>query len=287
MKLHVIMACHNRRDLTVGAVRSAVLAAKAAHVAVDFTIYDDGSTDGTAEALANLGAHITVLSGDGSAFWARSMARAEADVLARVGADARPDDRIVWLNDDVILDETAFQAVDATGPDAVSVGAMRDATSGEITYGGLVKTGWHPLRFDGVNPGAQPLPIDSFNGNLVFVPVHVAVRLGGIDGEYSHALADIDYGLRCGRGNIPVLLLPSSLGVCARNPPEPNDGVRRQWRRFVGVKGGGHLSSLTRMVKKGAPRQWPLYVSATYIFWWVRHLSAPLQQRRSAVHSGR
>lgn len=274
MKLHVIMACHNRRDLSMRAVRSAMEAAEAAGVPVDFTIFDDGSSDGTAEGVQALGAQVTMLFGDGSAYWARSMARAEADLLSRLGAQTHPEDRIVWLNDDVILDETAFQNLDATAANGVSIGAMRDGDSGAFTYGGLAKTGWHPLRFDSVAPGEKPISIDTFNGNLVFVPVSVAIQIGGIDGAYSHALADIDYGLRCGRLSIPMVLLPSTLGICARNPPEPSDGIRRQWNRFIGPKGGGNYASLARVVKKGAPRKWPLYVFATYALWWARHLAA-------------
>ncbi|MBG6214250.1 GT2 family glycosyltransferase [Cryobacterium sp. CAN_C3] len=278
-QLHVIMACHNRRDLTVGSIRSAIAAAETAHVNVDFTVYDDGSTDGSSAALSEMGADITVLSGDGSAYWARSMARAELDVWSRPVSQQSSESWIVWLNDDVILDTTAFHDLDAMAVNTVYIGAMRDGDTGDITYGGLKKTGWHPLGFSTVAPGPLLIPLDSFNGNLVFVSMPTAIQLGGIDGEYSHSLADIDYGLRCGRLNIPALLLPVSRGVCARNSPEPRDGVRRQWRRFVGLKGGGHYASLTRIIKKGAQRKWPLYVYATYILWWARHLISSVKAR--------
>lgn len=280
MKLHVIMACHNRRDLTTRAMSSALAAASFAGIDIDFTVFDDGSSDGTAETLSQLDRTIAIVRGDGSAFWAKGMASAELAVLKRLTGSEEPDLWIVWLNDDVILDASSFvdfrstvavEPVSSAGA-SVYVGAMRDPLNGTITYGGLFKTGWHPLRFAQATPGIQSSLIDSFNGNLVFVPTSVARNLGGIDGQFSHALADIDYGLRCGRSDVPVKLLPGSYGLCPRNPPEPNDGLFPQWRRFVGVKGGGNFMSLRRILYKGAPRIWPVYVGATYFLWWARRL---------------
>jgi GT2 family glycosyltransferase len=282
MKLHVIMACHNRRNLSVRSVLSAVAAASFARIPIDFTIFDDGSGDGTTEGLRALDADITVLSGDGSAFWAKSMAMAESEVLNGAEFCDQNNCWIVWLNDDVTIDESAFQrAIDAgiltslnepeTG--VVGVGSVRDPETGSITYGGLRRTGLHPLRYSQV-PSSQTLePIDTFNGNLVFVPEFIARRIGGIDGGFSHALADIDYGLRCRRLNIPVFLLPDTYGVCSRNTTEATGRFGEEWRRFTGPKGGGNLYSMVRILKKTSPYSWPAFASATYGLWFFRNLS--------------
>ncbi|TFD06090.1 glycosyltransferase family 2 protein [Cryobacterium sandaracinum] len=291
MTLHVIMACHNRRELTLRAVTSIIAAADAAGMAVDFTVFDDGSTDGTEGALRSLKVPILILRGDGSAYWARSMAAAESSVLARDDLGTGPNEWIVWLNDDVTVDISAIlqfsyffkSSVTSAPMKTVVVGAMRDPQTGGITYGGLTKTGWHPLRFTQVSPGVAPIRIDTFNGNLVFVPVPVARALGGIDGDFSHALADIDYGMRCRRLQVPVVLLSATLGTCSRNHPDPEDGLARKWQRFIGAKGGGNFSSLRRIIHKDAPRLWPLYVAATYLLWWIRNVTGTACARRK-VH---
>jgi GT2 family glycosyltransferase len=287
MKLHVIMACHNRRDLSVRAVLSAVTAANFAQFPIDFTIFDDGSSDGTADGLLALDANITILKGDGSAFWAKSMALAESAVLAGKEACEERTCWIIWLNDDVTIDESAFQRaieagflVDRLGAEteAVGVGTVRDPDDGSITYGGLRKTGWHPLRFSSVMPSDRLEAIDSFNGNLVFVPESVARKVDGIDGGFSHALADIDYGLRCQRLHTPVFLLPGTYGTCARNAPEASRGLVEEWRRFTGPKGGGNRVSMVRILKKGSPLAWPVYVSITYVLWLLRNLLKPMER---------
>jgi GT2 family glycosyltransferase len=282
MKLHVIMACRNRRDLTLQATRSVSEAATNAGFQIDFTIFDDGSSDGTTEALRELENHMTILRGNGTAFWAKSMATAESALLERLDVQEETDSWIVWLNDDVQVDKTAFERAKLAGafdeqqrnqPSSVAVGATRDPQGGSITYSGFRKSGWHPLRFAQTLPTNSIQLIDAFNGNLVFVPVDVARRLGGIDGNYSHALADIDYGLRCGRLGIPVVLLPNSFGTCSKNETENVAGIAGKWKLFIGPKGGGHLKSLIRIVRKNSPKTWGVYVFATYALWFVRNLT--------------
>jgi GT2 family glycosyltransferase len=274
VKLSVIMACHNRRELTLRCIRTAHAAALFAGADISFTLFNDGSTDGTSEALDALDIPIRVLHGDGAAFWARGMAIAEEVVLASSSGHA--DELIVWLNDDVVVDEGAFATLSATlksFPGSVVVGAMRDAESGQTTYSGMRRAGLHPLRFELVPPTSEAQHVEVFNGNLVVIPIALAKALGGIDGGFSHALADIDYGLRCSRANVPVLLAPSTYGTCSRNVPSQSGRISHDWAAFVGPKGGGNYSSLQRILRKSHPVSWPIIIATTYGLWWARRVS--------------
>jgi len=271
MPLHVVIACRNRRDLTVRAITTFAAAATAVGANADFTVFDDGSTDGTAEALAALELPVARIAGDGSAFWSRSMADAEGHIL-----DAQGDDGyVVWLNDDVELDddflEVALAAAD-TVPSAVLVGAMRDPDTGQLTYSGVRSVGFHPLRAVLVEPNGTLQSVDTFNGNLVFVPVEIARAIGGIDGSLSHFGADTDYGFRVREGGFELLLLPRIVGSCAHNPVRPLGPVMDEWRMFVGVKGGGNYNTLKRILQKRHPYTWLGYIFVTYSHWWARRL---------------
>lgn len=271
--LHVIIACHNRCELTVRAASAMVTAAAKADAALTITVFDDGSTDGTADALHNLDLDIDILRGDGSAFWARGMALAEAHVLAN--PTLPNDDLILWLNDDVDPDPNSVRTIvdyARTSPDTVLVCATNDPSTRELTYSGMSRAGLHPLRFATVPPLTVIRPVDTFNGNLVAVPVRIARQLGGIDGEFSHALADIDYGLRCGRRNIPVILLPGTHGTCPRNSFPPHESTLDAWRKFVGIKGGGHFASIQRILYKSNPHTWWLWIGVTYTKWWITRI---------------
>jgi GT2 family glycosyltransferase len=268
----VLVACHNRRDLTVRAVTLFAKAAAAAGIETDFTVFDDGSTDGTAESLAALDLPLTRIAGDGSAFWSRSMAEVEDRVL-----HAHDDDGyVVWLNDDVELDgdflEVALAAAKSS-PSAVLVGAMRDPETGQLTYSGERRGGLHPLNFAPVEPNGTLQAVETFEGNLVFVPMKVARALGGIDGSLSHLGADTDYGIRVREAGFELLLLPRIVGSCAKNPVPPFGPMMDDWRMFVGVKGGGNYNTLKRILQKRHRHTWLGYISVTYSLWWARRLA--------------
>lgn len=274
MNLSIIIACHNRKELTLRCIESARIAAANAGASISFTLFDDGSTDGTAEAVSSLADAPRILRGDGSAFWASSMAQAEAAVLA--DSNESSVEHIVWLNDDVSLDVDAFRALAETilsFPGSVIVGATRDAETGEVTYAGMRRSGLHPLRFEVVTPTGLAQRVQAFNGNLVVVPFAIAKELGGIDGGFSHALADIDYGLRCGRAGIPVILGPKTYGSCKRNEIPQAGRLQDDWKAFIGPKGGGNYPSLRRILGKSHPGSWPLFISATYGLWWMRRIA--------------
>jgi hypothetical protein len=270
--LHVLIACHNRRDLTLRAITDFADAAAAVGANADFTVFDDGSTDGTAEALAGLAPSVTRIAGDGTAFWSRSMAEAESHVLSAYGDDGY----VVWLNDDVELDGDFLEVVlsaAAKFPSAVLVGAMRDPDTGQLTYSGRRRGGFQPLNLSLVEPDGTLQTVETLNGNLVFVPVKVARALGGIDGMLRHSGADYDYGFRVRESGFELFLLPRIVGSCARNPVPPLGPVLDDWRRFLDVKGGGSYNTMKRVLRKRHPHTWLGYIAVTYSLWWVRRLA--------------
>lgn len=283
MTLHVIIASHNRRELTVRAVERAAESASRSGLSIRFVVYDDGSSDGTADALRAMTTPVTVLEGDGTAFWAASMSVAEEHAMRGAGDG----DWIVWMNDDILIDLDALDRVRphlSAHPQSVFVASFREPGEATISYGGYRRISRvHPLRVTPTQPGDEIVPIDTMNGNLVFVPVSVVGTIGGIDGSFAHAAADTDFGLRCRRQGVPLLLLPGTYGSCARNPVATGSRLSR-WRAFTGPKGGGHPATLRRILRKHAPLHWPLLWSATYGLWWARQARSGARRSNGPAH---
>lgn len=223
LRVAVMMACHNRREQTLGCLRA--LRAAQAEVSQTFDIYllDDGSYDGTAEAVANEFPHVQLLHGDGSLFWNRGMHRVFEAALGR-GYDF-----YLGLNDDTLLYPDALrrlfacheQVMRARGRSGIVVGTTRDATSGELTYGGQVrKKWWRPLTFQFVSPRDSPVECDTTTWNVVLIPDVVARCLGNLEPSFAHAMGDTDYGLRAGRAGISNWVMPGFAGTCSDNSVE-------------------------------------------------------------------
>lgn len=279
VRIHVIMAIHNRRDLTLRAVSACKLAGAQAQVEIEFFVFDDGSTDGSGEELESLPDTVVHLQrGDGSAFWARSMAAAEANALK--GPEAQ---YLLWLNDDVCLYPTAIQdLLQQAGPStsSITVGATDDVTFARLSYSGYVrKSSWNPLRLTMVEGLSGDRKLDAIHGNCVLVPREVAVRMGGIDGAFSHGWADIDYGLRARRQNIGITLCARTVGMCAANRVQLHgSSVLGEWKSYLGTKGAGNFHSLRRILRRHAGARWPILVLSSYLLWWARAVPRELKR---------
>lgn len=283
-KLHVIVATYNRSNVTVHALTSLNQAARTARVEYDVTLFDDGSSDDTVASARQAAGSISILRGDGSAFWAQSMERAERAVLDR--PDVSDDDWLMWFNDDVELLEDGLDTMFAAGklqPSGIVVGSTVDKLTGAVTYGGLRKRPGHPLAFDLVEPTriSDGVRVDSLNGNVVLVPIPVARALGSIDGGFSHAFADIDYGMRAAALGTPLWMADRPVGYCSRNPSVSYSSVRLAWRAYIGKKGAGNPSSLRRYLRRHSPRSWWIFFGTSYVLWWVRNLRPPSKARRT------
>ena len=270
-----LIACHNRKDRTVACLTSLFSQHVAGHY-IEAVLIDDGSSDGTADAARAVSERVDVIRGDGSLFWAGAMALAEQRAMSRLP------DYLLWLNDDVVLYgdaiETLMAARDSSTNGQIVVGTLVDPDTGVPTYGGVERADWHPLRFRLVAPtDGEPRPVSTFNGNVVLVARAVYRRVGGIDGGFSHAYADIDYGLRAGGLGIHAVVSGTPVGTCPRGPGAPwrdtSLPLTTRYRLMLSRK-GVPIGSSARYLRRHGGRLWPVYFLATYVKLAVDHASA-------------
>ena len=264
----VLMTCHNRRPYTERAIKSLLLQQGLDELfTVRIFLTDDGCTDGTAESVMRIVPDATLIPGNGELYWAAGMAESEA-----VAMSTGDFDYLLWLNDDVALEQDALLrllAVSAGYPQAIVVGAVRDPESGQLTYGARVlRQHWHPQRLYLLPESEEAQFADSFNGNVVLIPRSIRTRVGPIDGEFPHAYADDDYGLRASRMGIAIVQAPKTVGSCTANPQrhaEPlsssasghHPGGLAAWKAAQHPKGVPWRAQLRYLRRHGGP-MWPL-----------------------------
>ena len=252
-----IAACHNRRDLSVRCMRS-LFAGVPTDVDLSVVAVDDGSTDGTAEALASLDLPITVVAGDGTWFWPRSMAEAE-----RV-AEVTDPDWVLWLNDDVDLDPDAlmqWRAASRLRPDAIWVGAMWCPSLERVGYAGFSWPNRASLSRTRLRtPSGTPRQVEGFHGNFVAVPRSARRAIGPIDGDWPQYYADLDYALRAETLGVEIWLLPRVVGNCDPSPTPWQDRRLPPHRRLRAVFGrkGWPVRAHWRFHRRHACGLWPI-----------------------------
>lgn len=241
--LAVLIACHNRREVTLRCLGG--LRDQDASIALEVFLVDDGSTDGTADAVRAQFPDVHIVQGSGTLYWVGGMRLAYDAALAAGFED------MLWLNDDVTLASDAVRRLLATlstvasapEPDAIVVGAVRDPVLGTTAYSGLRRVGrFRHLLLVRVEPQDEPVRCNTHHGNVVLVPAAVRRSIGNLDGRYTHAMADVDYGLRASALGHPVWLAPGFVGTCAQNFQraaweDPAIPRRERLRAVLGPKG--------------------------------------------------
>ena len=155
LRLVVLMTCHNRVAETRACLET-LQRQQSYGGSVDLVLTDDGSTDGTDQAVLEIFPEATIIKGDGNLYWCGGMRTA----FARAIQDDY--DFYLWLNDDTQLDKDAIARMHQTYLDAsaqlgealIVVGSTREQNSESMSYGGwrLRKGRFFSISLDKIYP---------------------------------------------------------------------------------------------------------------------------------------
>jgi GT2 family glycosyltransferase len=272
MKIAVLVTCHNRKIKTLACIASLASNTFPAAFMSSIFLVDDGSTDGTAEAVHNSYPQVNIIHGDGNLYWNGGMR------VAFDAALAKGYDYYLWLNDDTLLYPAAIQKLlDVSdrlsaqqGRATIVVGATQDEATRQITYGGVVRPNkWKPTTFRLLAVNDQPVECDAMNGNCVLIPGQIASTVGGMEHAFAHAMGDLDYGLRARAAGFSIWVAPGFVGTCSNNPATGsfNDAalpVSVRLRKMLQPK-GVPIRSWRVFTQRHAGVFWPLYWLWPYV----------------------
>lgn len=287
MNLAVLLTTFNRRDKTLACLAALETAARTAGLLPTVYLVDDGSTDGTPEAVQHHHPQVRLIAG-GDLFWCRGMHRAMSAALAM------DHDAYLWLNDDTNLHPQALATLmqclrerqHRHGAGQIVVGSTVDPVLQRLSYGGERQAAWwKPLTLRLVPPTHEVQAIDSMNGNIVLIDAAAAARVGNLDPQFAHAMGDTDYGLRAKRLGVGLWLAPGLHGECCVNPQhgtfhDRSLRLRQRWQLMLSRKGLPWRSWL-QLTRKHTGLAWPVFFVWPYVRLVLSSLS-PLTSGRKA-----
>jgi GT2 family glycosyltransferase len=243
-------------------------------------VIDDGSADGTWEALAQDYPFAALLMGDGSLWWAGAMNVGVAWALTQAG----PNDLVLSLNNDTVLPPGYLQGLlraHAVAPRALIGSLQVDLADQTTIIDGGVHVRWATAKFCTSGRGAavppehlEPpdlRPVDVLNGCGTLIPAAVFRSIGPyLDKRLRHYAADYEFSRRAARAGFGLYVdWASTLYVreaeTGIHAAVAGAGLTRLLRTFWDVRSANDFRVRWRFAAAACPR-WalPSYLACDY-----------------------
>ena len=278
LSVAVLLTVFNRKHKTLRCLDSLRnTLTETSNITVKVFLTDDGSTDGTADAIRSITypLEIEILQGTGDLFWNGGMINSWKAAIAEGGWDG-----FLWLNNDTeVLPDfwpDLLAADDHSrrtfGKGGIFVGSTKDATTGAFTYGGFIYTNKLTLKDKMILPdGATFQPCEAAHGNITYVSANVVDRQGIFCEKYIHGGTDHDYTYLAHKAGFPVLVLPHYAGICEND--HPKDGGRTDFFKlplkerisYLKSPRGLNLHNALLYSKRCFPWRYPIILVTGYL----------------------
>ena len=215
MQVAIIIPVHNRKYVTLGCLDQ-LRRTISGNIFYDIIVIDDGSTDGTHEAIRQYYPEVILLEGDGNLWWAGGVNQGLKHIQ-----DTSSCDYILILNDDtVFFDDTLQNLLRCAlkhGERTVCSPLVIDQQSGRIYNAGRKRQGLlQKLRpqCKGEYPGShfsETIDCDSVGTRFALMPRGIIHDVGYFDQDkFPHGYSDIEYFLRAKRAGYKILVVTNS-----------------------------------------------------------------------------
>lgn len=270
----VVIPVHNRLAHTISCLESLLVQT---HSPLKLVVIDDGSTDGTHQAIRERYPGVVVLKGDGSLWWTGATNMGVRWVLQR----CRPCDYLLTLNNDTTVRPdyvaTLVTLAQATRPSLVGSVALDSRDEKTIVDGGPKAT-WSTAKWWSMNRGrslqaclAEGISFvepSCLPGRGTLIPVACVLAIGEFDADHlPHYGADYEFSIRAKRAgyrllmsyHAPVLSDVAATGVSTKQIVKWHERAQV----FLSRRSASALVYRWRFARRSVPRHiLPAYIMA-------------------------
>lgn len=256
--IYILIPIHNRKELTLSCLASL---AKQSYKDYEFVIIDDGSTDGSGEAIKKTYPEATIIHGDGNWWWTKSMNEGMHYILEK----SNPDDFVLTLNDDVEVDPTYLQTlldVSISNDRAIVGSIVKNFYDHDWIQDAGVQIEWNKFLFPRltiVNEQKINKDIEVLAARGMLVPIEVFRTAGLFSKALPHYGADYEFSMRAKRHGFTLMM---SYEAIVYSKDRPGDKERPFWQTHFSRRSSSNIPMQIALALLIAPS---IYFKLKYI----------------------
>lgn len=235
--IFILIPIYNRKELTLACLASFE---KQTYTDYELIIVDDGSTDGSGEAIQKAYPSATVIKGSGSWWWAKSVNEGVRYILRK----AQHNDYVLLINNDVEFEAGYLEKLvgASVAHNRALVGSLvKNFYNKSIIQDAGVRAQWNSFFF----PKSDFNPLQKINKNIdalasrgVLVPVEVFRKIGLFSRMLPHHAADYDFSMRAKRRGFTLMM---SYEAVVYSKDRPGDKQFPFWQNYFSKRSSSNI----------------------------------------------
>jgi len=257
MKIYIVAPIYNKKDDTLKFLNSI---SHQSYKNYQIIIIDDGSTDGSSQAIKAKSPKTIILEGNGSLYWTGAM-RKGIQYILKVAKD---DDFVLAINNDVTVDRNYLKNilnVSIENNNAIVGSVYKNKDNKTVIYDSGIKLDWVRYRYRQIpfDPKRKIIhDIDTLSTRGALIPLKVIKKIGNFDKRLAHYAADYEYFFRAKKYGFSLLMSPK---VCVYGVEKKPLSISNNftlalplvWKKYFSIKSPYNLKNHLYLIWKYCP----------------------------------
>lgn len=262
--VYALMTIHNRRELTLACLDAL---AEQTYSDLIVVVVNDGSTDGSGQAIKEKFPKTIILTGDGNLWWTRGMNKGLAYILPK----AMPGDYVFTLNDDTQFDTDYIEKLVATAkryPHTCVGSLLRNLFQPTVIEDSGVQLDWNGYIYKRImyDPIKTEVVVDTLPCRGTLIPVEVFRSIGIFNQRWlPHYAADYEFFIRAKRAGFGLLMSYQAVVYNKDHLDAPAKPKKSLWWRAFNMKSVSNIKNTFYIILKYSPT-WKLKIKNTIAF---------------------
>ncbi len=251
--IHVLIPFFNRKQLTLECLESF---SKQTYSDYSITLVDDGSTNGSSEAIQSRFPNVEIIKTKGGLWWAESLNVGLKTILPRAGLNGF----VLIINQDTAVKEDYLKKMLKASEESgrALVGSTLKSPSGE-TIKKSTSVDWDRFTFSNSSGKIDLLPTRG-----ILIPVEVFQKIGLFTPLLPHHGADINFSMKAKRAGFNLVL---SSEAVVYNKEDAGDKSWSFWYRQFGRRSSSNVGMNIMLALLNAPTLYLKLKCVLIIIW--------------------